>query len=74
MVFQANTYSVLLVSASEKNVAATLPLLPPSDFYPVSVAGSVSEAQRRLMGESFDLVIIFHHRCRGDADGKERHL
>ena len=58
MVFQANTYSVLLVSASEKNVAATLPLLPPSDFYPVSVAGSVSEAQRRLMGESFDLVII----------------
>ena len=58
MVFQANTYSVLLVSASEKNVAATLPLLPPSDFYPVAVAGSVNEARRRLMEESFDLVII----------------
>lgn len=58
MVFQANTYSVLLVSASEKNITATLSLLPPSDFYPISVAGSVSEARRRLMEESFDLVII----------------
>ena len=58
MVFQANTYSVLLVSASEKNVAATLPLLPPSDFYPVAVAGSVNEARRRLMEESYSVEAI----------------
>lgn len=58
MVFQANTYSVLLVSASEKNITATLSLLPPSDYYPISVAGNVGEARRRLMEESFDLVII----------------
>ena len=58
MVFQEITYSVLLVSASEKITAATLPLLPATDYYPVTVVRSINEAQRRLMGEEFDLVII----------------
>ncbi len=58
MVFQENTYSVLLVSASEKITATTLELLPSTDYYPVIVARSVAEAQRRLIGETFDLVII----------------
>lgn len=58
MVFQESTYSVLLVSASEKITAATLPLLPATDYYPISIARSISEAQRRRMEEEFDLVII----------------
>ena len=58
MVFQENTYSVLLVSASEKITAATLPLLPTTDYYPVTIVRSISEAQRRRMEEEFDLVII----------------
>ena len=58
MVFQENTYSVLLVSASEKITATTLELLPATDYYPVAVARSVAEARRRLSDESYDLVII----------------
>ncbi len=58
MVFQSNTYSVLLVSASEKFNTATLPLLPPTDYWPVTLAGSVGEARRRLVDSSFDLILV----------------
>ena len=58
MVFQVNTYSVLLISASEKFTSITLPLLPASDYYPVTVVHSVNEARRRLINEDFDLVIV----------------
>ncbi len=58
MVFQERTYSVLLVSASEKFNTALAPLLPPTDYWPVSTAKSVGEARRRLVDEAFDLVLI----------------
>ena len=58
MVFQSESYSVLLVSASAKFNTAALSLLPMTDYYPVTVAGSVSEARRRLLGEDYDLVIV----------------
>ena len=58
MVFQSEPYSVLLVSASEKFNTAALPLLPVTDYYPVTVVGSVSEARRRMLGETYDLVIV----------------
>ncbi len=58
MVFQSDTYGVLLVSASEKFNAATLPLLPPTDFWPVTTAGSVGEARRTLLGVSFDIILV----------------
>ena len=58
MLFQENTYSVLLVSVSRKTISETLPLLPATDYYPVVSARSVSEAKRMLIDESFDLVII----------------
>ena len=58
MLFQENTYSVLLVSASKTMISATLPLLPPTDYYPVVIAHSVGEARQLLIGEKFDLVII----------------
>ena len=58
MVFQNNTYGVLLVSASEKLNETILPLLPPTDFWPVTVANSVNDARRRLLEDSFDIVIV----------------
>lgn len=58
MVFQDKTYSVLLVSAAGKFNTATMDLLPMTDFWPVVTAGSVSEAKRRLVEQSFDIVII----------------
>ena len=58
MVFQERTYSVLLVSASEKINTAILPLLPMTDYWPVTVVRSVGEARRHLLETSYDLVII----------------
>ena len=58
MVFQSEPYSVLLVSASAKLNTAALSLLPMTDYYPVTVVGSVSEARRRILGENYDLVIV----------------
>ena len=58
LVFQDRTYSVLLVSASAKFNAATMDLLPMTDYWPVVTAKSVSEARRRLLEQQFDIVII----------------
>ena len=58
MVFQERTYSVLLVSASEKFKTTILPLLPTTDYWPVSWVKSVGEAQRRLLEDAYDIVII----------------
>lgn len=58
MVFQSDPYSVLLISASEKLNTALLPLLPGSDFWPVTVVGSLSRARRLLLQQSCDLVIV----------------
>ena len=57
-VFQNDTYSVLLVSASEKFNTATLPLLPSTDYWPVTVAKSVGEARRILINTPFDLILV----------------
>ena len=58
MAFQSDPYSVLLVSASEKLNAAVLPLLPGTDFWPVTVVGSMSRAKRLLLEQRYDLVIV----------------
>lgn len=58
MVFMERTYSVLVVSSSEKFHTAALALLPVSEYYPVLRAKSVSEAKRRLLEQSFDIVMI----------------
>ena len=58
MVYQARTYSVLIVSASEQFNGAIAPLLPPTDYYPVRFVPSVAEAQRKLQDSETDLVII----------------
>ena len=56
MVFQSDTYSVLLVSASEKLNTAMAELLPPTDFFPVTVAKSLSHARRLTLETVFDLL------------------
>jgi response regulator NasT len=58
MVFQSITYSVLLVSASERINTAVSSLLPPTDYWPVTVARSVSEARRRTLENEYDLIVI----------------
>lgn len=58
MVFQERTYSVLLVSASEKINTAILALLPMTDYWPVTVVTSVSEARRKLLEMAYDIVIV----------------
>ena len=58
MVFQERTYSVLLVSAGEKFSRALSGLLPPTDYFPIATARSADEARRRLLGASYDLVLI----------------
>ena len=58
MVFQSTTYSVLFVSASEKFNSSASGLLPSTDFWPVTAAGSVAEARRKCIGGNFDLIII----------------
>ena len=58
MVFRERTYSVLLVSAAEKFNQTTLALLPPTDYHPVTVAGSAGEARRAMNGVQFDLVLV----------------
>lgn len=58
MVFMERTYSVLVVSSSEKFKTAASALLPVSEYYPVLWAKSVSEAKRTLLEQSFDIVMI----------------
>ena len=58
MVFQRRTYAVLLVSSSEKFIQATSSLLPPTDYYPVTVTRSAGEARREALERNFDLILI----------------
>lgn len=58
MVFQERTYSVLLVSASDKFNAAMAPLLPATDYWPITSVGSVSEAKRHLTQRFYDMILI----------------
>ena len=69
MVFQSNTYSVLLVSASAKFNTAMLSALPPTDYWPVTVAANISEARRRTLEEEYDLILI--NAPLPDGDGQQ---
>lgn len=51
-------YSVLIVSAAEKFNASLTALLPEKNYYPIDTAGSISDAQRKLLERSYDLVFI----------------
>ena len=58
MVFQERTYSVLIVTASDSFVSSVMPLLPVTDYWPVTTARSVGEARRRIAETDFDIVLI----------------
>lgn len=58
MVFQERTYSVLIITASERFTASIMPLLPMTDYWPVQTASSVAEARRWLADTEFDIVLI----------------
>lgn len=58
MVFQERTYSVLLVSASEKFNTSVLQLLPSTDYWPVHTVNCVAQAQRRLLESAYDIVLV----------------
>lgn len=58
MVFRQRTYSVLVVSNSDGFNNSIQALLPMTDYWPVTVAGSVSAARRRLLEQEYDLVLI----------------
>ena len=58
MVFQERTYSVLIVTASDRFINNIMPLLPVTDYWPVTTARSVSEARRRIAETNFDIVLI----------------
>jgi len=58
MVFQEASYSVLLVSASEKVNTVMVSLLPASEYFPVTTVKSAGEARRRLAETAYDIVIV----------------
>lgn len=58
MVFSEQTYSVLIVSSSEKFNDAIMPLLPYSDYYPVCLVGNIAAARREILARAYDFVII----------------
>ena len=58
MVFQEQTYSVLIVTASDSFTEKIMPLLPVTDYWPVTTAHSNSEARRRIVETAFDIVLI----------------
>ena len=58
MVFQERTYSVLIVTASDSFVSSVMPLLPVTDYWPVTTARSISEARRKIVETAFDIVLI----------------
>ena len=58
MVFGANDYSVLVVSAAEKFNETMSALLPSSDYYPVKFVCSIAAAKRAYLEQPYDFVII----------------
>lgn len=58
MIFREHTYSVLMVSASEKFNSMMMSLLPMSEYYPVTTVRSVAEARRMLLSRTYDLILI----------------
>lgn len=58
MVFNEQTYSVLIVSSAPKFQDALTQMLPGSEYYPVCTVGNIAAARRELLGRSFDFIIV----------------
>ena len=69
MLFKEYTYSVLIVSPSEKFAESIRPLLPENDFAPVETVGNAGEARRKLAQRDFDIVLVTHRSQTNSAQG-----
>lgn len=58
MLFKEYTYSVLIVSSSEKFNTAVMGLLPENEFNPVVSVKTADEARRLLINREIDITII----------------
>lgn len=58
MLFKEYTYSVLIVSSSEKFNTAVMGLLPENEFNPVISVKTADEARRLLINREIDITII----------------
>lgn len=58
MPYKEYLYSVLLVSSSKTFNTSFSELLPPKDYSPVDIVGSINHARRKTAGRTYDLVII----------------
>ena len=58
MIFRDKTYSVLLVSASEKFNTITAALLPNAEYWPVTISKCAAEAQRKLLEAEYDIILV----------------
>lgn len=58
MIFRETTYSVLIVSSSEKFNASLASLLSLTDYYPVHYAKTAAEARQYTLAGEYDLVFI----------------
>ena len=58
MTFKECVYSVLIVSASGKFNSYMSSILPECDFYPVDTVGNISEAKRKVLERTYDIIVI----------------
>lgn len=58
MSFKEHIYSVLIVSAAENFNSSLMTLLTEKSYGPIHIAKSVNDAQRRVLEQSYDLVIV----------------
>ncbi len=58
MIFTGQTYSVLIVSSTQKLNDALSSMLPRSDYDPVCSVSNIAAARRELLAKTFDFVII----------------
>ena len=58
MLFKDYTYSVLIVSSSEKFVGSIRAMLPENEFGPIEIAKNIGVARRRYAERGFDVVLI----------------
>lgn len=58
MVFQDRTYSVLLVTPTESFANSIMPLLPMTDYWPITTVPSVGAARRQITEREYDIILI----------------
>lgn len=58
MLFHERTYSVLIVSSSEKFISSITGLLPSYFYYPISSVNNIASAKRTILEKHYDIVII----------------